>query len=325
MKFARRIWPTLMLVLLLAASGVAFSRHDQLLDWVAARDYEPTVVVAQLAADTTMTPYAQRLFYANRPAVETRQEFNTHCTDPSEQVAVLGCYTGNRRGIYLYEVTEPRLNGIEQVTAAHEMLHQAYQRLSSKEKTRINGLLQEYHDLKATQALKDKIASYKSSEPTELLNEMHSIFGTEAGDLPAELETYYAQYFTKRQQILAFHQQYQSEFDKRRAQIVDYDARLSALKPQIDARKASLEAQEKTLASRRAQLDAYLAADKVEAYNAAVPGFNALVTAYRNDLKATNAMVEEFNTMLAARNELAVQESQLEDAIDSTVDTAPKQ
>jgi hypothetical protein len=325
MKFVRRALPTLVLVLLLVASSVFFVRREEVFDWAAARGYEPAPTVAQLVTDTTMTPYATRLFFANRPAVEGKETFNKHCTDPSEQVAVLGCFTGNRRGIYLYDVTDARLNGIEQVTAAHEMLHQAYQRLTGVEKTRINGLLQEYHDLKASQALKDKIASYKSTEPNELLNEMHSIFGTEASDLPNELDSYYKQYFGNRQQILVFHQQYQSEFDLRIAQIADYDSRLEALKPQIEAKKSDLETQEKVLSSRRAQLDAYLASNQVAQYNAAVPGFNSLVFTYREGLKATNALVDEFNRLLEERNQLAVQERQLEAAIDSSLDTAPKQ
>jgi len=325
MKFVRRALPYVMLVVLLVAGTAFWFKHDRVLDWAAARGYQPTAAVQELAINTTMTAYAKQLFYANRPAIESKKEFNAHCTDPSEQVAVLGCFTGNRLGIYVYDVTDERLNGIEQVTAAHEMLHQAYQRLSKKDKTRINGLLQEYHDLHASQQLKDKIASYKSSEPDQLQNEMHSIFGTEASDLPAELEDYYKQYFADRQQVLALHQKYQAEFDQRIAQISDYDNQLTQLKNQIEANKQELNTREQELHERHAQLDAYLAANRIQEYNAAVPGFNALVVAYRNLVNSTNKLVDQFNNLLATRNALAVQERQLEAAIDSSVNTAPKQ
>jgi hypothetical protein len=325
MKFLRRAWPPLLLVLLLAAGGLAWAKQADILDWAAMRNYQPASTVARLVIDTTMTPYAKRLFYVNRPAVEDKTAFNNHCTDPSEQVAVLGCYTGDRQGIYLYDVTDARLDGIEEVTAAHEMLHQAYDRLNKAERTRINGLLQEYHDIKATQALKDKIASYKLTEPTELLNEMHSIFGTEAPDLSAALEDYYRQYFADRQKVLAFHQQYQSEFDKRRNQIAEFDKRLAELKPQIEANKTDLERREAELKQRRVQLDGYLAANQIETYNAAVPGFNALVAAYRSEITQTNRMVDEFNRVLGERNQLAVQERELEAAIDSSLTPANEQ
>jgi hypothetical protein len=325
MSSVRRIWPTFLLILLLAAGGVFWLKHDPILDWLAARGYEPSAQVERLTVHTTMKPYAKRLFYANRPVLEGKQDFNKHCTDPSEQVAVLGCFTGNRRGIYLYDVTDPRLDGIEQVTAAHEMLHQAYLRLEGAEKTRINGLLQEYHDLKASQKLKDKIASYKHTEPNELQNEMHSIFGTEASDLPAELEEYYKQYFTDRRNLLVYYTQSQAAFETLRNQITAYDKELEALKAQIDIKKDDLTVREKVLEQRRAQLDAYLAANQVEEYNAAVPPFNALVIAYRAEVERTNNLIEEFNRVLAERNTIAVQEHQLEEALDSSVNTAPRQ
>jgi hypothetical protein len=325
MRFVRRILPYILLVCLLVGGVSLWLKHAEFFDWIATRGYQPSSTVEALVTDATMTPYAKRLFYANRPDVEGKDAFNKHCTDPSEQVAVLGCYTGDRRGIYLFDVTDARLDGIEQVTAAHEMLHQAYDRLSRSERSRINALLQDYNDNKATQALKDKIASYKDSEPEALQNEMHSIFGTEASDLPAELEDYYKQYFADRQKVLAFHRQYQSEFDQRHAQIEAYDKQLATMKTEIQTRKSNLKSSEAELKERRAQMDQYLAANQIDTYNAAVPGFNSLVVSYRNELQKTNALVDEFNHILGERNALAVQERQLEQAIDSHVTPATGQ
>lgn len=320
MNFIRRFWPHVLFVLLVVFGVTFWVRHNEVLDWVATRGYTPSPLVSGLASDTTMTPYAERLFFVNRPKVQDKDAFNQSCTDPSEQVAVLGCFVGNRMGIFIYDVTDDRLNGIEQVTAAHEMLHQAYQRLGKQEKKRINGLLQEYHDLKASEKLKSKIASYKDSEPEHLLNEMHSIFGTEAADLPSELEEYYRQYFNDRGQVLALHQRYQSEFDNRIAQIAAYDSYLETLKAEIMADKQEIERREAELIQRRSQLDALLANNNISLYNAGVPSFNNLVNTYRNLVNATNQKVENFNRTLAERNDLAVQERELENAIDSKID-----
>lgn len=315
-----------MLLVLLVTAGAGFAlKHNEVLDWMASRGFEPTASIQQLATDTTMTPYAVRLFYANRPVIEDKAQFNRHCTDPSEQVAVLGCFAGNRLGIYIYDVTDKRLEGIKPVTAAHEMLHQAYQRLGKREKTRIGGLLQEYYDLKASRQLKDKLAGYNQDDPLLLQNEMHSIFGTEAEDLSAELEEYYEQYFADRQKVIALHHKYQAEFDKRIARLKAYDKQLTRLEARIDANKQQLKALETALRAKRDQMDAYLAANRVEEYNREVPGFNAGVAVYRDKIDETNALVDQFNRLLAERNELAVQERELEDAIDSSVDSAPRQ
>jgi hypothetical protein len=325
MNYMRRFLPYVFLALLVLLGAGFWVKHEQVLDWVATRGYMPSDTVNQLVVDTEMTPYGKQLFFANRPVVEGKDSFNKHCTDPSEQVAVLGCYTGDRRGIYLFDVTDSRLTGIEQVTAAHELLHQAYDRLNGAERTRINGLLQEYHDLTATQALKAKIASYKHSEPKELQNEMHSIFATEAAELPAELEEYYTRYFANRKKIVAYHAQYQAEFDKRHAQIEAYDKQLATMKTDIENHKESLKDREAELEARREQLDGYLAANQIATYNAAVPGFNALVVSYRAELQATNHLVDQFNQILGERNDIAVQERQLEEAIDSHVTPAEGQ
>lgn len=325
MGYIRRFWPHALLVLLIVTGAVFWLRHNEILDWVATRGYRPSSLIKTLATDTGMTPYAERLFYANRPAVQGKKEFNQNCTDPSEQVAVLGCFAGNRLGIYIYDVTDERLAGIEQVTAAHEMLHQAYQRLNRKEKARINELLQAYHDQQASDKLKSKIASYSESGSEHLLNEMHSIFGTEAPDLPAELEEYYKRYFMDRGRVLALFQRYQSEFDDRLARISDLDAQLAALKAGIEADKQELARREADLHQRRSQLDAFLSANSIAAYNAAVPGFNSLVSSYRDMVDSINRDVERFNNLLAERNAIAVQERELENAIDSSVDTASRQ
>lgn len=324
MSFIRRFWPQVMLVLLLVFGVVFWTRHNEILDWVATRGYNPPAHIAALAEETAMTPYAKQLFYVNRPAVQDKHEFNKNCTDPSEQVAVLGCFVGNRMGIYIYDVTDERLEGIKQVTAAHEMLHQAYQRLSKKERERVNKLLQDYYDNHASEKLRSKIFSYQHQDKKHLLNEMHSIIGTEVPDLPAELEEYYSRYFTDRSRVVVLYQRYQSEFDNRIARIRELDERLTSLKAEIEADKEELERMEEDLRRRREQLDMYLARGDIARYNAAVPGFNADVIAYRNMVDAINRDVERFNSLLAERNELAVQERELENAIDSSLDTASR-
>ncbi|HTH72025.1 MAG TPA: hypothetical protein VL737_01525 [Candidatus Pristimantibacillus sp.] len=325
MKFARRFWPQVLLVLLVAAGITFWFQHDRILDWAVTRNYHPSAAVQGLANDTTMTAYGRELFYANRPAIEAKDDFNQHCTNLSDQVAVLGCFEGNRLGIYVFDVTDERLSGIEQVTAAHEMLHQAYQRLNSSERNYVDGLLQQYFDQGASQALKDKINSYKQSEPDQLQNEMHSIFGTEATNLPPELERYYAQYFANRSAVIALHQKYQSEFDQRLAQISSYDAQLGQLKSQIESDKTRLSQQEQVLRQQREQMDSYLSSGQVAKYNAGVSSFNNQVDGYRELVKETNKLVSDFNSILALRNSIAVQERQLEDAINSNVTTAPRQ
>lgn len=321
-SFLRRLWPPVLLVVLIVAGGVLWWQQERVIDWVRLRGYSAPATIQDFASQTTMTPYAQRLFYVNHPAVQDKTAFNQNCPNATKEVAVLGCYRGNRQGIYIYHVTDARLAGIEQVTAAHEMLHQAYDRLGMAEKQHIDQLLTDYSATLTDKTVKDKIDSYRKLEPGLVADEMHSVFGTEIANLPAELETYYARYFTSRKQVLRYHTQYQSAFTQRIEQIAAYDQQRADLKGKIDAARADLDAREKDLKTRRSQMDSWLSAGKISQYNAVVPGFNADVEVYRQKVAETNALITQYNDLTDKRNTLAVEEQELLKAQDSQAPAA---
>ncbi len=321
----RRFWPGALLVVLLATLGFVGWQHERIGDWLATRGYTAPASIVTLANDDGMTAYAKRLFYVNKPAIETKDSFNRHCSNGFDQVTVLGCFAGNRQGIYIYDVTDARLTGIQQVTAAHEMLHQAYDRLDAKTRASINSQLQAYAKTITDPDLKAKIAAYQKTEPHDVVNEMHSVFGTEVDSLPPGLEAYYKRYFASRAKITAYHDAYQAAFNERTKQLADYDAQIATLKKQIEDGRASIQSQEKSLQAQRAQMDQLLSANHASEYNALVPGFNAQVDAYKQTITSTNNLIDKYNNLIDARNQLAVQEQQLESAIDSHASSAPSQ
>jgi hypothetical protein len=321
----RRLWPPTLLILLLATLAGLWWQQDTAIDWLRLRDYRPPEQVSQLADQVTMTPYAQRLFYVNRPQVEGKIAFNQHCPNASREVAVLGCYRGDRQGIFMYHITDKRLDGIEQVTAAHEMLHQAYDRLSNSEKQRVSGLLHAYEKTVTDQALKDKIDAYRKLEPHEVDTEMHSVFGTEAAALPKDLETYYARYFTDRRQVLSYHAQSRAAFDQRQKQLKDYDKQLEDLNRRIGLAREGLKQSESALQAERSQMDAWLKSGRTAEYNAAVPGYNSKVIAYKASVVTTNVLINDYNALIDRRNAIAVEEQELIKAQDSNASSADAQ
>lgn len=323
-SLARRLWPPLALLFLIACIVLLWLMQDRILDWTALRGYAPPADIQKVARQATFTPYAERLFYVNKPAIEEKDTFNKNCPDESEQVAVLGCYTGDRRGIHIYHVTDSRLDGVIQVTAAHEMLHQAYDRLGTKERTHVNDLLTAYATTITDQGMLKKLGEYQNLESTEVLNEEHSLFGTEMSALPPELEAYYARYFTNRSQVIAYHTQSRAAFSERQSKIDEYDAQMKQLKTQIDVQRAQIDATELQLKQSKVQMDAWLAANQLELYNDAVPQFNASVNAYKRQLEAFNSLVGQYNDILEKRSKIALQEEELQKAQDSqasSVDT----
>ncbi len=308
-------WRSLItLVVLLGMLLFVWVQRQAIYDWTKLRNYQAPPAIAQLATDTAMNNHARHVFYVQHPELNDKPTFNDHCSG-DEVTIVLGCYIAHQ-GIYVLKVDDARLGGIEEVTAAHELLHAAYDRLSSKEKKRVNALLNQAYADVASPRIRDTIERYKQAG-ADITNELHSILGTEVRNLPAALETYYAKYFTDRIKVVAYSEQYEQAFTDRKVKVAAFDAQLTVLKAQIEANETDLNQQGLDLGARRTQMDAALAAQQYETYNAGVPGYNAAVRNYNVKVEQTRSLIDQYNQMLDERNALALEEQELFQAIDS--------
>ncbi|NDA64517.1 MAG: hypothetical protein EBX50_21180, partial [Chitinophagia bacterium] len=281
-------------------------------DWWALRDYQAPASVTALADDIALTDKSRRIFYVNKPEITNSDRFIQACPSGlQEKTIVLGCYHGNQYGIYILDVTDPRLAGVEQVTAGHELLHAVYDRLSSSERKRIDKLLTDYYQTVTDKRIIDTIEAYKKSEPNDVVNEMHSIFGTEIPNLPAELEKYYAKHFKDRSVVISYSQKYQSEFTNRRNKIASDDAQLAIYKTQIDNLENELKQQASVIDARDAQMSQLSASGNYDAYNAMVAPFNNLVYSYNAKINTLQNLINRHNALVNERNSIVLEESQL--------------
>ena len=307
---------------LVAAIGVVLCRQ-QLVDWWQLHNYTPPTEVKQLADQGQVTDYARRVFYVTHPAVEDSNTFNQHCNQNAERTIVLGCYNG--RYTYIYNVTDTRLDGVKQVTAMHEMLHAAYDRLSSGDKAKINGQLEAQLASLHDNHINELVLQYQKSEPGELDNELHSILATEVSSLSPELETYYSKYFTNRKVVVQFANQYESVFTDSQRQIETADAKLASLKAEITDNQKSLEQEQRDLQAESARMNTLRQADDIEAYNAAVGPYNTRVSEYNAKIAATKELVAEYNDLVERRNQLATAHNDLAKSLNSNVTPLPAQ
>jgi len=205
---------------------------DQFTVW----NYSPDSAIAAYAERSTMTDEGRFLFYASRPEIAGAGEFDTHCSSQLEDIGILGCYQHAGKRIYLFDVTDDRLDGIEEVVAAHEMLHAAWDRMSADERDALGPLLEV---AAATKSDDPEFAStleyYAQAEPGERLNELHSIIGTEFGELSPELEAHYAEYFTDRSALVALHDTSHAVFQQQQDAIDAIVAQLDELQTSVDA------------------------------------------------------------------------------------------
>jgi DNA repair exonuclease SbcCD ATPase subunit len=297
-----------------------------LVDYWKLRGYTPPPNVLALAEKDTLTDSAKHIFYVNHPDLSSDvTTFRKDCSF-SEQTIVLGCYHSNQAGIAIYDVQDVRLHGVQEVTAAHEMLHAAWDRLSAKDKSDLSNQLTNYYNNDVhDQRLIDIINAYKKTEPNDVVDEMHSIFGTEVPNLPSSLETYYQRYFTSRSAVVQFAQGYEGEFTSRLNQINAYDAQLASLKQQISDEEQSLSAQVDKINADRSRLDSLRNSNQIGAYNAGVANFNAEVDAYNAKVARLRADIARYNQTVDARNAIASDLRSLDQAIDTRLTTQAAQ
>jgi uncharacterized protein YaaR (DUF327 family) len=297
-----------------AAAWLVMNRQA-VLDFIRLQVYTPTADIKTLADNDRLLPRGRNLFYVSDPQVQSSADFNNSCST-DEKTIVLGCYKSQR--IYLYNVTDTRFSGVKEVTAAHEMLHAAYERLSDADRQNVDAMLKPIIDNMKDERILELIKLYNQTEPGQLYNEMHSILGTEYASLTPELEAYYKQYFQDRSIIVAYANQYQEVFTQSKEKIAEYDQQLGVMKPQIDQNNATLKQMQSDIMSWANQLNQLRAQGNTQQYNQSVPGYNAKVAQFNVLIEQTKSLVDGYNQLVDTRNAQVAAQVNLYDSLKSS-------
>lgn len=233
-----------LVVVALAVAGIWVLVHPQrVTDQFTVWNFAASSAIQAYADRSTMTDEGRFLFYASRPEISPASEFDAHCSSQLEGVGILGCYQHADKRIYLYDVTDDRLDGIEEVVAAHEMLHAAWDRMSEGERTALAPLLEAAAATKADDPeFAQTLEYYAKAEPGQRLNELHSIIGTEFSDVGPGLEAHYSTYFVDRAALVGLHETSHAVFQQQQDAIDEIVAELEALQAGVDADYASYNA-----------------------------------------------------------------------------------
>lgn len=276
----------IVLCLLIVAIFVAASYRQQIRDHFSAVAFEPTSRVSEVLEDLSLTDTGERIFLATHPTVDGSQNFNKQCAgvDHSEEGHVLGCFSHDR--IHLFDVTDERVNGIVEVTAAHELLHATFARLGEGDRAALTAKLRrEYERLIVDNAeLQERMSVYEHLSDSAFANELHSVLGTEIPELSEELEQHYAQWFENRRAIVDAFASYHAVFVDLQRQADELREEMTALREDVEQRKS--------------------------AYSAAVEQFNADAATFssRNERFEFSDSPEEFDRV---RGDLELRRAQL--------------
>jgi hypothetical protein len=312
----------LLAIALPVSGGIYYGANARLIaDRQSVADFTPTANITSLVERADMNDVGTFLFYTSHPELNTANEFNTACGIRPEQF-LLGCYTGET--IHLYDVTEERLDGLREVTAAHEMLHAAFDRLDEKSQERLGVLLEEAYEQHGDDPeLAERMDAYAVSQPGTRLTELHSIIGTEFTDLDPELETYYERYFTDRSVVVGLHASYMKVFSDLEQQTTDLSNQILALADEIEADTNTFNTDQTQL---NADIDAFIAKNEAYGYSDNPAGFDAdkaALIARDSDLEtrrtAINAKITSLGDLQQQLRDLDADAQALNRSIDSTI------
>ena len=237
----KRAFCLLIVGAVIAGIVFAFMCRQEISDFFRATTFDPSPRASEVFHELQLTGAGERIFLASRPTVEGSQLFNEQCADvdQSEQGHVLGCFSDER--IHLFDVSDERLGGIVEVTAAHELLHAAWARLDDRERADLAVMLREEFDARAAQdpELAERMSVYEHLSEMAFANELHSVLGTEVRDLSAPLEAHYATWLADREALVQFFDSYHGVFADLQQQANALEAEMTPLREDIERRNAA--------------------------------------------------------------------------------------
>jgi outer membrane murein-binding lipoprotein Lpp len=257
-----------------------------------------------LARRATMTRRARELLAAATAHVDDKPEFLDDCPSPETPgTLVLGCYDGR---IFVLRVDRADLAPVMTVTAAHELLHAAYDDMSRTERRRVADELDAFMATTGDARIEELLAEYDKVQPGTRDNELHSLVGTQVRDLPAPLERHYRRYFADRSAVVDAFDAYQHVFDDLQARYDQLEVEVRSLEGELnglqaDARAAGDEADRLT-----SEIDSLRGQGRIDESNQLVEPQNAAVNRYNGLIGTFNARVDEYNTKVQELNALSI-------------------
>lgn len=307
------VWVFLAIILILSVAIII--NREWLYDWYRGVSYQPTEEMSRIRGELKLTGQGNFLFNSAQPGLNEADEFNKNCRKDESDTAVLGCYT--EKNIYIYNIVEPKLDGIRELTTAHELLHAKWARMSDDEKVALVEPLTRTFEANQD-LLEEEINQYDISEKQE---ELYVRAGTEVKDLPEELEKHFAEIFEDQNHIVDFYNKYITVFRTIKAEMNSLLDEIDALKIEIDAKTAKYQDQFNQL---EADIVSFNSCAEVAGCFATVSEFNsrrATLLTRQNDLEVLNGeinrLIDEYNMRVDEYNSDVTESRKLQDMINS--------
>lgn len=322
----RLIRAALFSCLLLGLAAVAFLQRQYIADQLVVWQFQPTTQLQSVAERAGLSETGKFYLYASQAAIVDKETFNQACGSlQTEQTIVIGCYTSPEQRIYVYNVADQQLDGVVETTTAHEMLHAAFDRLNTKDKQTVTALLEAEQKKITDTRLLQLIESYKKTEPGEVINELHSIIGTEVASISPELESYYGRYFIDRAAVVALKDKYESVFTDLAEQQDTLVNELEASAESINARQTAYATSLQKLNSDIEQFNSWAKANSpgYAEFESRRQALQQRIVSLENERLSLNTAISTYNKKKAELDALNLRAASLNQSINSKLAPTP--
>lgn len=137
--------------------------------------------VKRVAAGAGLSLKGEYIYYKSNPQLVSANQLDKVCPREKSENIEYGCFDTSTNSIYILKIPDGRFNSIEYTTAAHEMLHAAWQSLDDQERSNLGGKLMKLYNAKSSagKKLRTSLKRYGNIDKNLLHNELHSFVGSE--------------------------------------------------------------------------------------------------------------------------------------------------
>ncbi len=275
---------------LIVLAVFVFLKFDAISDYYTVQTFEGDYQLVNLADQAGLNLNGKALFLSKSPELVTANRLYEYC--PRNEGA-LGCYVPSEDKIYILEITTPPYSQSIPSTIAHEMLHVAWEELSSDQRAQLTSAIKKHMNESVdapTQSIKKILTTYEDKEAIQI-GESHSFIGSELSEAATDhmLDEHYRSYFSDR--------------DKSAEANATYVADVENLKNGLDARVAALETRLGELQDYETKwLRSFDSAFAQDAYYGNYRSYNSNVERYNGNLQTYNGLVDEYEKERASLN-----------------------
>lgn len=178
----------------------------------------PSADVIALADAAFLSDEGREIFYGTRPEILDAAAFAGRCNDETAPRlgagGRVGCYRPGLHAIVVYRPADPRVAGQAVVTAAHETLHAAWERLTPAERDELTPLLEAaIAAVPPDDSVHAQVAASVGDHPESRPTELFAYLGTQVRGLDPVLEQTYLRFVADRASLVGVYEDLEALLD----------------------------------------------------------------------------------------------------------------